>query len=41
MTMDIPATMKAVVFERVGHWAVRQVPTPRLTGPTDLLVRED
>ena len=39
MTMDIPATMKAVVFEKVGQWAVRQVPTPRLTGPTDLLVR--
>ena len=39
MTMDIPATMKAVVFEKIGQWAVRQVPTPRLTGPTDLLVR--
>lgn len=39
MTMDIPATMKAVVFEKVGQWAVRQVPTPRLTGPTDLLVK--
>ena len=37
MTMDIPATMKAVVFEKIGQWAVRQVPTPRLTGPTDLL----
>ena len=22
MTMDIPATMKAVVFEKVGQWAV-------------------
>ena len=39
MTIDIPATMTAVVFEQVGHWAVRQVPTPRLTGPTDLLVK--
>ena len=34
MATSIPETMKAVVFEQVGQWAVRRVPTP-----TDLLVK--
>lgn len=37
--IEIPETMKAVVFEQVGRWAVRNVPTPRINGPDDLLVK--
>ena len=39
MATSIPETMKAVVFEQVGQWAVRRVPTPKLENPTDLLVK--
>lgn len=39
MSAKIPETMTAVVFESVGRWAVRQVPTPRIAGPGDLLVK--
>lgn len=36
---EIPETMKAVVFKQVGQWAVKDVPTPRMTRPDDLLVK--
>lgn len=39
MATAVPETMKAVVFERVGHWAVKKVPVPRIGRPDDLLVK--
>ena len=39
MSDIIPETMKAVVFEHVGRWAVKDVPVPKIVSPTDLLVK--
>lgn len=38
-TGSVPRTMRAVVFENVGQWAVRDVPTPRIKRPDDMLVK--
>ena len=39
MATSIPETMKAVVFEQVGQWAVRRVPTPKLLVPAMQKIR--
>ena len=39
MTMDIPATMKAVVFEKVGQWGGQAGADAAADRSTDLLVK--